>query len=193
MPSRNVSRRSFSRPLTKLLIGCLLLVSSGCSGMFSGQSEYEQVKQVEQQFSDLIAEAGGTATKEGRAMHGFQAAGWMIDLSGSTVSGELIDAIIETAQKDPVFKLDLSKSTVTDDQLARLDSGKALQKTFVLDLSDTAITDAGLDQISNAHCIGELKLKGSRATEQAAKRLGERKVASPLTPKPLKTPPKIEI
>lgn len=172
---------------------CALLLLSGCSGVFSSPSEYEQAKQQEQSFADTIAAAGGTAKKEGRAKKGFQAAGWLIDLNGAQVTDELVDDIIEARKKEPIFQLDLSKSTITDDQLAKLDAGKVLQQCFVLDLSETAVTDSGLDQLKNVHCLEQLRLKGSQATAAGAKRLGQRKVSHPETPKPFKTPPKVEI
>ena len=96
-------------------------------------------------------------------------------------------------KRDAIFELDFSGSTITDAQLGKLEEAKAFQKVFRLDLSNTAITDAGLDQIKNAHALTELDLSGTKATMEAARRLGERKIASKYTPKPFKTQPKVKI
>ena len=174
-----------------LLFLSLALGVCGCG--YSGPSEYEQYKQKLQGFSDLIVAAGGTASKEGKSMHGFKMTGWLINLSGATITDEIIDQLIFIAKEDPVFQLNFSKSKITDEQLAKLDAGKVLQKTYEMDLSETAITDAGLDRLSNIHILGELKLKGSGATAEGAKRLGERKIASPQTPAPFRTQPNLDI
>lgn len=187
------SRNSFICSVSNWLLVWLLLLLPGCSGIFSGPSEYEQAQRVEQGFSDVISAAGGAASKEGRSMHGFEDAGWFIDLSNGTITDELISAIVEAAQADPVFDLNLSGSNITDDQLAALDEGKALQKVFILDLSNTAISDSGLDRVTNVHCLDELKLTGANATAAGAQRLGERKVAHEQTPDPFKTQPDVEI
>lgn len=164
----------------------------GCGG-YTGPSEYQKLKNKQQGFSDLIAAAGGTATKEGAAMHGFQMSGWKIDLSGGQVTDEIIDAIINVGQFDPVFLLNFSKTGITDEQLAKLDTNKVLQKTFELDLSETAISDAGLDKLTDYYCISKLNLKGSAATRAGAKRLGDRMIANPTTPLPFRKQPKLEI
>ena len=160
---------------------------------YSGTSDYEKFKQKQQGFSDLISAAGGTASKEGKSMYGFQMTGWLIDLSGAEITEELITAVTDVAKRTPIFQLVLSKSTITDEQLAQLDAGKVLQKMVILDLSDTTITDAGLDKLSTFHCITELNLKGSQATKAAATRLGERQIAHPDTPRPFKKQPNVSI
>jgi hypothetical protein len=169
------------------------LLFAGCSTFFQGESEYEQVKRKEGAFAEEISKVGGSATKEGKAMHGLTAAGWLIDLSKAQITNELLDQIIAAAQTDPVLQLKLAGSTITDEQLAKLDQGNVLQKTVVLDLSNTGITDAGLDKLSNHYIVSELKLKGSRVTSAAAKRLGDRQIANPQTPRPFKKQPRVEI
>lgn len=176
-----------------LPVTCVLLSLSGCGGSYSGKSDYERKKEKEQGFGGLIEAAGGTATKEGRRMYGFELTGWLIDLSGAEITDELITSITEVAQKDAVFQLVLSKSKITDGQLAQLDAGKVLQKTVELNLSDTAITDAGLDKLSNFNCITTLNLKGSKATKAGATRLGKKQIASPDTPRPFRKQPKVTI
>lgn len=175
------------------MIAVLSLLVSGCGGS-SGVSEYDQMKQQEAGFADIIAAAGGTAKKEGRSLGTGQPqdAGWFIDLSGDKISDELLAAIVAEYANNPVFELNFKGSTITDDQLGKLDAGKVLQKVFVLDLSDTGITDAGLDKCENVHCLSQLRLKGSKATKDGAKRLGERKVAHKSTPKMLQQQPKVE-
>lgn len=172
----------------------LAILSAGCSGI-SSTSEYEQVKQVEASFADRIAAAGGTARKEGRSLviGKVEGTGWFIDLSGDTITDDLIDAIITAYQSNPVFELNLRGSTITNEQLAKLDAGKVLQKVFILDLCDTAITDGGLDKCENVHCLQELRLTGSKATLDGAKRLGERKVKHASTPKMFRTAPKLQL
>jgi hypothetical protein len=177
---------------------CLLLfftsfVMTGCGDSYTGPSAYQQLKMQEEGFGGVIAAAGGSAKKEGATMHGFQMSGWQINLAGGQVTDEIVDAIIEVGKVDPVFLLNLSRTGITDDQLARLDSNKVLQKTVELDLSETAISDAGLDRLSNYYCITKLNLKGSKATSAGAKRLGDRMIASPITPQPFKKQPKLEI
>jgi len=175
-------------------ISCLLAISlmlvCGCS---SGPSEYEKYKNASKGFEKAIADAGGNAKKEGKAMFGFQMSGWTIDLSGAKLTDPLVEQIIQVAQENPVFDLNLSKTSVTDAQLEKLDSGKVLQKTVNLNLSDTAITDAGLDKLSNFYCITNLNLKGSKASKEAARRMGDKKIANPQTPAPFKKQPVVVI
>ena len=168
------------------------MVLTGCGG-YTGPSDYELYKQKQTGFEGVISSAGGTAKKEGKSLHGFTMTGWMINLSGGKVTDKLISQIVEVAQHDPVFELNLSKTAITDAQLAKLDIGKVLQKTVILDLSDTAITDAGLDKLSNFYCISSLNLKGSAATKAGAKRMGDKKIASPITPAPFKKQPEVKI
>ena len=170
----------------------VLLVNPGCGG-YTGGSQYAAVKGARDSFAGTIEAAGGSAEHKGQAAFGFQGSGWFIDLKGATITDDLLDAIIEAYEKDPVFQMDLSDSTITDAQLEKLDEGKVLQKLFELDLSGTSISDAGLDQLDHLHCITDLNLTGSQATAAGGKRLGERKIASPQTPKPLKTAPNITI
>lgn len=181
-----------SSPAGTSLVAIFLVVSSGC-GLMSGPSEYEKFKQRESTFEGLISNAGGSARKEGKSMYGFHMVGWMIDLSGATLSEKLITEMIEVAQNDPVFDLNLSNTSITDEQLAELDAGNVLQKTVILNLSQTPITDAGLDSLSNFYCLMSLNLKGSKATQEGARRMGEKKIANPQTPAPFKTQPKLEI
>ncbi len=193
MSLRNAPRCPLPRVMIVLPFTFVLLLLSGCGGSYSGKSDYEKKKEKEQGFSGLIQAAGGTATKEGKRMKGFEMTGWLIDLSGAEITDELITSITEVAQKDAVFQLILSKSKITDSQLAKLDAGKVLQKTFDLNLSDTAITDAGLDKLSNFHCIETLNLKGSKATQAGATRLGKKQIASPETKKPFQKQPKVTL
>jgi hypothetical protein len=179
--------------LGMLILSCgASLLLSGCGG-YNGPSEYEKLKKKESGFANIIAAAGGTATKEGKAMYGMQMTGWLIDLTKADISDQVISQIIEVAQNDPVFLLKFSGTNITDDQLAELDDALVMQKTFELDLSDTGITDAGLDRVSNVHCLSKLNLKGSSATAEGAKRLGDRKIASPQTPGPFKKQPELTI
>lgn len=175
-----------------LPLACVFFLLSGC-GSFSGTSEYDQAKQGQQGFADVIAAAGGTASREGKRMHGIEMTGWLVDLTGAEITDELIASIAEVAEKEAVFQLVLSKTNITDDQLGKLDNGNVFQKTVVLDLSGTAITDAGLDKMSNFHCITELNLKGSKATKAGATRLGKKQIANPGTPAPFRKQPKVEI
>jgi hypothetical protein len=162
----------------------LALPAAGCTGGMSGTSEYEQSVQVERSFADQIAAAGGTAKKEGRSLvqGKIEGVGWFIDLSGDTVSDDLIDSIIETRKQDMFFLLNLSGSTITDEQLTKLDAGKVLEYVYTLDLTDTGITDAGLDTCSHLYILTDLKIRGSKITREGAERLGERKLKDPLTP-----------
>jgi len=174
------------------LLGVLLLLS-GCSSFWDDTSDFERDRATAGSFSDVIAASGGSAELKGQNFLGFQDAGWNIDLSGATITDELITVIIEAYAKDPVFKLALGKSTITDGQLEKLDEAKVLQKVFVMDLSDTGISDAGLDKLDNMHCLTDLNLLGSKATADGGKRLGARKIASPDTPKLMKSRPKVKI
>lgn len=176
------------------LIAMLSLFATGCGGS-SGSSEYEAMKQKEAGFADVIAAAGGSAKKEGRSL-GIgkpQGIGWFIDLSGDKITDDLIAAIITEYSNTPVFELNLKGSTITDDQLGKLDAGSVLRQMFILDLGDSAITDAGLDKCENVHCLQELRLKGSKATKEGLKRLGQRKIAHKSTPEMFKQPPKSDL
>lgn len=167
---------------------------AGCGSFFSaGPSEYEKYKKTEQSFSEMIAAAGGKATKENKAMLGFKMTGWLIELPGADISDKMIDQIIEKGQADPILQLNLSKSKITDDQLVRLDAAKVLERTVNLDLSDTAITDAGLDRLQRAYAVMFLNLKGSAATKAGAKRLGDKKIANPQIPAPFRKQPELKI
>ena len=178
---------------------CFLLVAieGGCSS-YSGKSEYEQFKEKQSSLVDPIVAAGGTAKKEGRALSAvpgaMQGDGWFIDLHGATITDEVIDSIIKIRKDDGmVFDLNLNGSTITDAQLAKLAEGNVLGTVFILNLGGTGITDAGLDKIENVFCMMELILSNSKATMAGAKRLGERKVKNPQTPKVFQTPPKITL
>lgn len=177
---------------TLTLTSVLAIILSGCGG-YNGPSEYDKLKQKEQGFAGIIAEAGGSAVKEGKAMHGFQMTGWSIDLANADINETLIAKIIEVAQNDPVFQLNFSGSNITNEQLEELDSGSVLQKTVDLNLSKTSITDAGLDTLNNLFCLTTLNLKESGATAAGAKRLGDRKIANPTTPAPFKKQPQLTI
>jgi hypothetical protein len=144
-------------------------------------------------FVETIQSLGGTAEYGEKSMHGFKMNGWLIQLPGADISDDLIAKMIEHTRDQAVFQLNFSGSKITDAQLAALDVGKVLQKTVELDLSNTAITDAGLDKLQNFYCITELKLKGSSATKAAATRMGERKIASPITPAPFKKQPNVDL
>lgn len=170
----------------------VLVIFCGCDD-YSGPSDYEILKQQQNGFSGVIESAGGTAVKEGKSMFGFEMAGWLIDLSGSKITDDLITKIIEVGEMDPVFQLNFSGTDITNDQLARLDAGKVLQKTVILNLSNTAINDAGLDKLSNFYCISELNLKGSKATKAGAIRLGAKQIGNSNTPAPFKKQPKLNI
>ena len=192
MSPRSELGRPFLRFLTFSLFGGVSIFLSGC-GAYSGPSEYERFKQKQDGFSGVIAAVGGTAKKEGKTMHGFQMTGWLIDLTDAEISDKLIGQIIEAGQSDAVFQLNFSNSDITDDQLAKLDAGKVLQKTVDLNLSHTAITDAGLDRLSNFYCLSVLNLKGTAATKEGAKRLGDKKIANPETPLPFRKQPELTI
>lgn len=190
MSPRIVLSCRFSQRIASLFV--LLLFNAGC-GFLSGPSEYEKYMNREKSFEKLIASAGGNAKKEGKAMHGFKMVGWFIDLSGVDMTEKLISQVIEVAQNEAIFDLNLSNTSITDEQLAELDAGSVLQKTVNLNLSQTGITDAGLDSLSNFYCLSSLNLKGSKATLEAAKRMGDKKIANPQTPAPFKVQPKVEI
>jgi hypothetical protein len=188
------SRRSVGPPRRRLrFVGALLLLLAAGCGLYQGKSEYEKVQDKRQGLIDLVAEAGGTAKIEGRTRFGITMDGWFIDLSGAELNEELLETMVTFAQNNPVFELNLSKSSITDEQLKQLDAGKVLQKCFVLDLSDTAITDAGLDALSNFYVIQELKLKGTKVTPAAVKRLGDKQLAQKYTPEPLRKRPETDI
>ena len=180
-------------PRLHLVVIFIAGLCCGCSGLFRGESEYEQQKKKEQGFAGLVEAAGGSAIKEGRILKGFTGVGWFVNLEGAEISSQLLDALVTAVEKDPVYELVLSGSTITDEQLAILDAGKVLQKVIVLDLSKTAITDAGLDKLKNHYVISDLKLSGSQATTAGAKRLGDRQIASPQTPQPFKKQPELDI
>ncbi len=144
-------------------------------------------------FVETIQSLGGTAEYGEKSMHGFRMSGWLIQLPGADVSDELISQIIEHTRDQAVFQLNFSGSKITDAQLVALDAGKVLQKTVELDLSNTAITDSGLDKLQRLYCLSELKLKGTSASKSAATRLGDRKIASPITPAPFKKQPNVDL
>lgn len=180
------------RSLVILIFGFVVSGVVGC-GMMNGPSEYEKFMQKRKSFEQIVADAGGKATKEGREMFGFKAVGWFIDLSGVKITDKLIAQIVEIGGAEGVFVLDLSKSEITDAQLKKLDEGKVLVKTVDLNLADTQITDAGLDQLSEYYCVMKLNLKGSKATKQGAKRLSDKKIANQHTPAPFKKAPELII
>ncbi|HUP78867.1 MAG TPA: hypothetical protein VM260_09950 [Pirellula sp.] len=179
-----------SKPFHKT-IGVFFLLFSGCG--YTGPSEYQQLKQKLDGFSEVVKAAGGNATKEGKSLHGFQMAGWLIDLSNAKITDELIDHIIVIGKTDPVFQLNLSNTKITNDQLAKLDAGNVLQKTVDLNLSNTPINDAGLDKLSNFYCVTDLNLTGSAATAAGAKRMGSKQISNANTPAPFKKQPKLKI
>ena len=185
-------RHPCSSVVTLTVASVLAIILSGCGG-YNGPSEYDKLKQKEQGFAEIIAAAGGSAVKEGKAMHGFQMTGWSIDLANADINDTLVAKIIEVAQNDPVFQLNLSGSNITNEQLEELDSASVLQKTVDLNLSKTSITDAGLDTLHNLFCLTTLNLKESGATTAGAKRLGDRKIANPTTPAPFKKQPQLTI
>ena len=191
MSPRTACSRRCTHQIT-FQMALILAFTSGC-GFMSGPSEYEKYMNREKSFEKLVASAGGNAKKEGKAMHGFKMVGWIIDLSGAELTDKLISQIIEVAQNEAIFDLNLSNTSITDDQLAELDAGSVLQKTVNLNLAQTGITDAGLDSLSNFYCLTSLNLKGSKATQEAGKRMGEKKSANPQTPAPFKVQPKVEI
>jgi hypothetical protein len=177
---------------TASCISIFAILFSGCGG-YSGPSEYRRLQQQLDSFSSVIEAAGGKATKEGKSMHGFQMAGWLIDLSNANVTDALIDHIIVVGKTDPVFQLNLSNTKITNEQLIKLDAGNVLQKMVDLDLSNTPIDDAGLDKLSNFYCLTKLNLKGTAATSAAAKRMGNKQIGNANTPAPFKKHPKLTI
>jgi hypothetical protein len=177
---------------TLSVLACLALLTGGCS-RYPAVSDYEKIRRGQDDFAEFVKSAGGTAELKGHLLGNLQDHGWTVDLTGVTITDELVDRMIEACQEDPVFIMKLGRSTITDEQLDRLDEGKVLQKVFILDLSETPVTDAGLDQLNKVFAITELNLKGTKVTAGAARRLGERKIASPQTPAFLKKQPKVEI
>jgi hypothetical protein len=186
---------SFLCSSSRRLLLMSALLALGCSAGTSGTGEYEQATQVDQGFAEQVAAAGGTAKKEGRVLvqGKIEGVGWFIDLSGDTISDDLIDAMIETRKLDKVFDLNLSGSTITDEQLAKLDAGNVLEYAYYLNLSNTGLTDAGLDKCTHVWILTELKVKGSKITQAGVDRLTERKLKDPMTPQFFKKKPKVEI
>ncbi|MEO2036130.1 MAG: hypothetical protein ABGZ35_28995 [Planctomycetaceae bacterium] len=170
----------------------IVLLPAGC-GFYDTKSGYEQMKEENQSFSDLVEAAGGSAERRPITVPGFQNVGWIVDLSGAEITEDLIEKMLEYNKRDPFLQLNLSDSTITDEQLAQLDAGDVLQKVYTLDLKNTGITDAGLDGISNFYVIHELWLKGTQVTLEAVERLGDKQLAQKYTPKPLRTRPKVDI
>jgi hypothetical protein len=174
------------------VLACCAVLTVGCSG-YRGPSDYDKIRQGQDEFAEFVKSAGGMAELKGHLLGNLQDHGWTIDATGMTITDELIERMIEANQEDPVFIMKFGGSTITDEQLEQLDEGKVLQKVFFLDLSETPVTDAGLDRLNKVFAITELNLKGTKATAAAARRLGERKIASPQTPSFLKKQPKVEI
>lgn len=174
------------RSLTIYLLALVTITFCGCGGIISGPTGYEKFKRDEDAFVKAIRDAGGKASKESKSMFGVHKTGWLIDLSGATVSDQLIAHMVDAAKLNSIFQLNLSDSTITNDQLAELDNGKALERTVELDLRNTGITDDGLDKLSNLCWISTLNLKGSSATKLGAKKLEDKKIANPDTPIPFK-------
>ncbi|MFN9974548.1 MAG: hypothetical protein ACK58T_32120 [Phycisphaerae bacterium] len=191
--SLNRPRVSVVNRLIPVIACGLVTVFTGCGSGYSGPSEYEQYQKKRMGFVETIQSLGGKAEYGEKSMHGFRMSGWLIQLPGADVSDELISQIIEHTRDQAVFQLNFSGSKITDAQLVALDAGKVLQKTVELDLSNTAITDAGLDKLQRLYCLSELKLKGTSASKSAATRLGDRKIASPITPAPFKKQPNVDL
>lgn len=175
-----------------LIVASGFFLLSGC-GLFEGKSEHEQMMDKRSAFSEMIADAGGSAVMEKRSMNGLNGVGWFIDLSGAELDDSLLNAIAEVVKEKPIYGLNLADTSITDEQLAQLDKDDVLQKVFFLDLSNSKITDAGLDSISNFFVIHELNLKGTAVTEAAVKRLGDKQMAKTQAPESLRTRPKTDI
>lgn len=184
-------KRSFGRPqlLTVVVALCLL---SGC-GFFEGKSEYQQMLDKRSDFSEYVADLGGTAVMESRSMNGMDGIGWFIDLSGTAIDDDVLEEMGEIVKEKPIYELNLSNTSFNDEQLSKLDKAEVLEKMFFLDLSNTQVTDAGLDGISNFYVIHELKVKGTQVSQAAVKRLGDKQLAKPYVPDKLRTRPKTDI
>lgn len=191
--SIQLSRLVLSRSLLVLLAGMQLTFLAGCGGMSGGKSNAEQFADRQKALGNSLAGPSGKTALGERSLEGFKQTGWTIDLSGGTVTDATIDKIIEASRSSPVLDLNLSGTAVTDEQLGKLDKAGVFVKTVDLDLSDTKITDAGLDKIETAAVVMNLNIKGSSATQEGAKRLGDRKMKNPSTPPPFKKQPKVTI
>ena len=161
---------------------------SGCSG-YSGPSEYEQQQAGKQKLMDDVRSQGGQIEQKHFEVFGKSGDAWVINLSGATISDEMIDAM-ETLGY--IAEMNLSGSTITDEQLLRMDELRIGRVVMKLDLSNTAITDAALDGLENFYNLGQLNLKGTKVTPQGVDRFKKKQQSNPKVSLPFRKP-KIEL
>lgn len=170
------------------LLCVLLLIATGCSN-YSGPSEYEQKKRAKQSFMDEVAAQGGRAEQKQFSKYGKSGQAWSIDLSGATISDDLIESMTTLG---PIAELDLSKSSITDEQLIRFDELELGRLVLKLDLSDTAISDAALAELDNFYVLEHLILKATKVTPQAVERFKKAQQSNSKVLQPFKNP-KVEL
>ncbi len=176
------------RCASRTLVCSLLLIATGCSN-YSGPSEYEQKKQAKQSFMDEVAAQGGNAEQKKFSKYGKSGQAWSIDLSGATISDDLIESMTTLG---PIAELDLSKSSITDEQLIRFDELELGRLVLKLDLSNTVISDAALAELDNFYVLEHLILKDTKATPQGVERFKKAQQSNSKVLQPFKNP-KVEL
>lgn len=168
---------------------CIVTVfSNGCSS-YSGPSEYEQQQAAKQKLMEDVKSQGGTIEQKHFNVFGKSGDAWVIDLSGATISDEMIETV---ATLGYIAEMNFSGSMISDEQLLRMDQLRIGRVVMKLDLSNTAITDAALDGLENFYNLGELNLKGTKVTPQAVDRFKKKQQSNPKVSLPFRNP-KIEL
>lgn len=175
------SRRIALVPVTAGCLIAALLAQSGCGPSGGGPSDNDLRMQAIEQGAEGLRKAGAKVD----ARHYPQGEAWAVNLSGMTVTDDLIRAV---KQLGNVTELDLSKSTVTDEQLGLINELGLPVLLLKLDLGNTAVTDAGFEKLDNMRLLSQLNLTGTKVSKAAVERFKKQRQSDPRIPDMFKHP-----
>jgi hypothetical protein len=155
--------------LTSILLLCVAITGCGGYGPESDGS-YQQVAKAREDAESGLKAAGAKMEMKN---YGIGQA-WIIDLSGATITDEIIDHIVHLPY---LSELNVSGTEITDEQLLRVFTEKGF---FILKLnvSKTPITDTGIAGVKDLRHLQELDVSGSQVTAQRIEAILKEREAS---------------
>lgn len=134
-----------------------LMTGAGCGGYGPGSDgSLQQVAQAREDAESGLKTAGAKMELKN---YGIGKA-WIIDLSGATITDEVIDDIVRLPY---LSELNVSGTQITDEQLQRVMTEKGYF-LLRLNVSKTPVTDTGIAGVKELRHLKELDVSGSQVT-----------------------------
>lgn len=149
--------RSLARRDALLLTPLLFMTIAGCGGY--GPDSPGSLQAVTKARQDAESGLKAAGAKMEMKDYGIGKA-WIIDLSGVTMTDEVIDQIVQLPY---LSELNVSGTEITDEQLQRVFSEKGYF-LLKLNVSKTAITDTGIAGVVDLRHLEELDVTGSQVS-----------------------------